>query len=178
MASSRRASFSITTMAVNESPTVIEPSQSSKSPLPSIPSLSPNPSSSSDSFDSSRPNSKGSSATSRSVSPSPAPRKVPARDDYESVELPTLPSIRPLPDGTSAGQSPRQESPPRSIPPSPAANPVTNHQPRRNWFPNTLGSLNFGLTLIGMLIFGKLAIWTAWNDALTTCSQLQSVSNP
>ena len=39
-----------------------------------------------------------------------------------------------------------------------------------------MGALTFGLTLIGMIVFGRLTIWQAWNDAATTCAQLYSVS--
>ena len=179
-------------MAMKGSPTIIEPTTSSNSPLPSIPSLSPNPSSSSESFDSSRPNSQGSSATSRSVSPSPIPKNVLAIDSQESIELPALPSNPPLPKNTSASQIHCQDDPPRSVPPAPAASPRNNQGaswfsrfgsliPRRNWFANALGTVGLGLTVIGMIVFGertyKLAVWSAWNDALDTCGQLNSVSS-
>lgn len=181
-------------MAMNGSPTINEPATSSATPLPSIPSLSPHPSSSSDSFDSSRPNSEVSSATSRSVSPSPSPisKSEPAIDSQGSIELPALPSNPSLLENTPASQSQRQNDPPRSVPPAPALSPRTNHEaswlsrlrsltPRRNWFGNALGTISLGLTLIGMIIFGertyKLAVWSAWNDALDTCGQLNSVSS-
>lgn len=178
-------------MAMNGSPTTTESPISSDSPLPSIPSLSPHTSSSSDSFDSSRPNSQASSATSRSASPSPNPKSVSAIDSHGSIELPVLPSNPPLQENTSANQSHHQNDTPRSIPPSLAASPKTNHKiswlsrlksliPRRNWFANALGAISLGLTLIGMIIFGertyKLAVWSARNDALDTCGQLNSVS--
>lgn len=176
-------------MEINGSPSIIEPTTSSDGPLPSIPSLSPNPSSSSDSFDSSRPNSQGSSATSRSVSPSPIPKSVPAIDSQDSVEPHALPPNPPLPENKSASQSHRQSHPPRSVPPAPTASPRTDHEvswisrlrflsPRRDWFANALGTISLGLTLIGMVIFGertyKLAVWSAKNDALDTCGQLDS----
>lgn len=178
-------------MAMNGSPTIIEPTTSSDSPLPSIPSLSPQPSSSSDSFDSSRPNSERSSATSRSVSPSPIPKSVPAVDSQESFKLSALPSNPAPQDNISASQLHRHNDPPRSVPPAPAATPRTNHEaswlsrlvsliPRRNWFANALGAISLGLTVVGMIIFGersyKLAVWSAWNDTLGTCGQLNSAS--
>lgn len=176
-------------MATSGSPTIFEPNTSSDAPLPSIPRLSPQPSSSSDSFDSSQPNSDGSSATSRSVSPTPNPKSVPATDSQEPVELPALPSNPQIPENTLASQSHRQNDPPRSIPPTPAVNTRINHEaswlsrlgslvPRKNWFANALGVISLGLTVIGMILFGertyKLAVWSAWNDALDTCGQLNS----
>lgn len=180
-------------MAVNGNPTINGPTTSYDGPSPSIPSLSPHPSSSSNSFDSSRPNSQGSSATSRSVSPSPSsiPKSVPVIDNQESVELPALPPNPPLPENTLASQSRRQNDPPRSVPPASAVGSRTKHEaswlsrlrsliPRKSWFGNALGIMSLGLTLIGMIIFGertyKLAVWSAWNDALDTCGQLNSVS--
>lgn len=177
---------------MNGSPTSIEPTTSSNSPLPSIPSLSPHTSSSSDSFDSSQPNSHGSSATSRSVSPSPIPKSVPKKDSQESIELPALPSKSPPPplDNVSASQLHFQNNIPRSVPPAPTTSPRTEHKaswvshlgflvPRRHWYANALGTIGLGLTLIGMIIFGlrtyKLAVWSAWDDTLDTCAQLNSV---
>ena len=178
-------------MAMNGSPTSIEPTTSSNSPLPSIPSLSPHTSSSSDSFDSSQPNSHGSSATSRSVSPSPILESVHKKDSQESIELPALPSQSPPPlDNASASQSHFQNNIPRSVPPAPATSPRTQRTaswlshlgflvPRRHWYANALGTIGLGLTLIGMIIFGartyKLAVWSAWDDTLDTCAQLSSV---
>ena len=189
----RQGQLCFAVMAMNGSPTINEPPTSYDGPLPSISSLSPHPSSSSDSFDSSRPTSQGSSATSRSVSPSPLsiPKSVPVIDNEESVELPALPSNPPLPENTSASQSHQQNDPPRSVPPASAVSPRVKHEaawlsrlrsliPRKGWVGNALGIMSLGLTLIGMIIFGertyKLAVWSAWNDALDTCGQLNSVS--
>ena len=169
---------------MDASPTVIEPTTSSDSPLPKIPYLSPHPSSSSDSFDSSRPSSQPSSTTSQSVSPSPIPKSVPVIDAHECTELPALPSTPPLSNNTAARQSQRQSEP---IQPASAVAPRTNYEaswvPRlgylilkKNWFTNTLGALSLGLTLIGMVIFGRITILAAWNDTIATCSQLVSVS--
>ena len=181
------------TMAMNGSPTIIEPTTSSDSPLPSIASLSPHTSSSSDSLDSSRPSSPGSSATSPSVSPSPIPKSLPAIDSQESIELPALPSNSPPPpDNISASQSHPQNDPPRSIPAARAVSPKRNNGTswlsrlgalvhRRSWYSNALGTIGLGLTLFGMIMFGertyRLAVWSAWNDTLDTCGQLNSVSS-
>ena len=178
-------------MAVQDSPTIIEPTTSSGQQLPAIPSLSPHPSSSSDSYDSSRPNSQASSTTSRSSSPSPIPKSSPRIENQESFELPTLPSL-PSPPANSTTETHRQHDTPTSVPPEAVADPSTPHKvswrqriwsliPRRNWFTNALGIISLGLTLIGMIIFGertyKFTVWSAWNDALETCAQLVSVSS-
>lgn len=178
-------------MALNGNPTTTESTSSSNIQLPGIPSLSPNTSSSSDSFDSSRPNSQASSATSRSASPSPIPKSAPAIDSHESLELPGLPSNSSLPESsTAAKQSHRQNVAPRSAPPTLAVSPRAKHEkswlshlrcliPRKTWFANALGVLSLGLTLIGMIIFELrsyiLAVWSARNGALETCAQLKSV---
>ena len=178
-------------MTVQDSPTIIEPATSSSPQLPAIPSLSPHPSSSSDSFDSSRPNSQASSTTSRSPSPSPILKSSPRIENQESYELPTLPSHPSLPTN-SATQTHRQHDTPTSVPPEAVADPnapqetswrhrIWSFIPRRNWFTNALGIISLGLTLIGMIIFGertyKFTVWSAWNDALETCAQLDSVSS-
>ena len=171
--------------AMDASPTVIEPTTSSDSPLPQIPYLSPPPRSSPDFFDSSRPSSQPSSTTSQSVSPSPIPRGVPVIDTHECTELPALPSAPTLSNNnTAARQSQRQSEP---IQPASAVTPRTDYEaswvPRPgyriftgNWFTNTLGALSLGLTLIGMVVFGRITILAAWNDTIATCSQLVSVS--
>lgn len=179
-------------MTTSDSPIIVEPTISSDAPLPSIPSLSPQPSSSSDSCDSSRPTSGASSATSRSVSPSPIPKSTPAIENQESIELPPLHSNPSSSENTSAGQLHGQGGPPRSVSPGPAVGPGTNHGAswfsrlcdlarRKKWFANTLGVISLGLTVIGMILFGqrtyRLAVWSAWNDALDTCGQLNSVSS-
>lgn len=175
-------------MTTNGSPTIKKPATSSAGPLPSIPSLSPDTSSSSDSFDSSRPDS-GSSATSRSVSPSPIPKSVPTTDSHESIELPVLPSTPSIPQTTSASELQRQNDPPRSVQLAPVVSSEPRHEDswlsrlgsfvfRRHWFTNTLGSLNLGLALIGMFVLLKLAIWTAWNDTIAACGQLANVRTP
>lgn len=176
-------------MAMNGSP---KPTISSDIPLPSIPGLSPHPSSSSDSFDSSRPNSQGSSATSRSVSPSPIPKSVLSIDSHKSIELSALHSSSTPPENTPADQTRRQEDPQRSVQPAPAVRPDTNNGilwlhrlrsliPRRNWFANAVGVVSLGLTLIGMIIFEnrtyKVTVVSALNEALGTCGQLNSVSS-
>lgn len=169
---------------MDASPTVIEPTTSSNSPLPKIPYLSPQPSSSSGSLDSSRPSSQPSSTTSQSVSPSPIPKSVPAIDTHECIELPALPSNPSLPNNTSAGHSQCQTEP---VQPDSAVNTRTNNEAswhRRlghlirtgNWLTNTLGALNLALTLVGMIVFGRITILAAWNDMKATCSQLVSVS--
>ena len=174
-------------MTTNGSPIIVEPTTPPNHPLPNIPHLSPHASSSSDSFDSSQPNSPASSATSRSDLPSPAPKSVGEVDSQESIELATLPSNPPLPETTPASQSQHRNEPPRSVPSNSAASSTANRQtswlwyfgclvPRGNWVSNILGSLNFWLALIGMLVFGNLAVWTARNDAFTTCSQIIIVS--
>ena len=174
-------------MATNGSPTVIEPTTPSVSPLPKVPGLSTNRSSSSGSFDSSRPTSQPSSTTSRSVSPSPLPKSVPAIDSHESIELPALPSIPPLPENILASEPQRRNEPPRSEPPALAVSPGTGSEatwlyrlgyliPTGVYFTNILGALSLGLALIGMIVFGRLTILTAWNDALANCAQLTSVS--
>ena len=177
-------------MAVEDSPTIIEPTTPGQQ-LPAIPSLSPNPSSSSDSFDSSRPISQASSTTSRSPSPSPLSKSSPRIEYQESFDLPTLPSY-PSPPTNSATQTHRQHDTPTSVPPEAISDPSTTHKvswghriwsliPRRNWFTNALGIISLGLTLIGMIIFGertyKLAVWSAYNDTLDTCGQILSVSS-
>lgn len=170
--------------AMDASPTVIEPTTSSNRPLPKIPYLSPQPSSSSDSFDSSRPSSQPSSTTSQSVSPSPIPKSVPAIDTHECIELPALPSNPSLPNNTSAGQSQRQTEP---VQPDSAVNTRTNNEASRhprlgylirtgNWLTNTLGALNLALTLVGMIVFGRITMLAARNDLIGTCSQWASVS--
>ena len=178
-------------MAVQDSPTIIKPITPSGQQLPAIPSLSPHPSSSSDSFDSSRPTSQASSTTSRSPSPSPILKGSPRIENQESFELPTLPSL-PSPPSNSTTKTHRQHDAPTSVPPETVADPSTSHEvswrhrfwsliPRRNWFTNALGIISLGLTLIGMIIFGertyKFTVWSAWNDALETCAQLASVSS-
>lgn len=181
-------------MAKNGSPTIIEPTTSSGSPLPSMPSLSPHTSSSSDSLESSRPNSQGSSVTSRSVSPSSIPKSVPVVDVDELIELPALPSSQPRPENTSASHSRRQRSPPRSVQSAPAGSPGTSREnktpwlhrlgsliPGRNRFANAVGVISLGLTLIGFIFFEertyKLEILAALNEAIGTCGQLNSVSS-
>lgn len=170
-------------MATDGSPTVIEPTTSPDSPLPKIPGLSPHESSSSDSFDSSRPTSQPSSTTSRSVSLSPIPKSVPAIDSHESIDLPALPSTPTHLENPSQ----RQNEPPRSAPPAPAVSPRTDNEvtllsrlryliPTGTCFANTLGALSFVLALIGMIVFGRITILTAWNDAIANCAQLRSVS--
>ena len=164
-------------MAVNESPIDNQPNTPSSSTLPRVPNLSPNPSSSSDSFGSSRPTSQASSATSRSVSSSPAAKCVPEIGSDQSIELSALPSTPAPPENPSASQPQGQTESPRSVQPTSAVSQGTNHEARHrgNWFSNTLGSLNFGLALIGMLVLGQLAVWTSWNDATATCAQIASV---
>ena len=174
-------------MAVEDSPTIIGPTTPSGQQLPAIPSLSPHPSSSSDSYDSSRPNSQASSITSRSPSPSPLSKSSPRTEYQESLELPPLP-LHPSPPTNSATQTRPQHDAPTSVPPEAVTDPSRPHGvswrhriwslvPRRNWFTNALGIISLGLTLIGMIIFGertyKLAVWSAENDTLGTCGQLR-----
>ena len=175
-------------MAVQDSPNIIEPTTPSGQQLPAIPSLSPHPSSSSDSFDSSRPNSQASSTTSRSPSPSPLSKSSPRIEYQESLKRPPLPS-HPSPPTNSATQTHPQHDAPTSVPPEDPSTPhgapwrhrIWSLIPRRNWFTNALGIISLGLTLIGMIIFGertyKLAVWSAENDTLDTCGQLNSVSS-
>ena len=176
-------------MTITESPTVIEPTTSSDSPLPKIPDLSPQTSSSSDSLDSSRPYSQASSATSRSASSSPVPKSVPPTDSHESIELSALPSTPPLPEDPSASQSQRQNEPPRSVPPASTVSSGKSHEsswlsrlaylvPSGTWFTNVLGVLSLGLALIGMIVFGRLTIWQAWLDAIAACNSYVDVSHP
>lgn len=170
-------------MAMDGSPTVIEPTTSPDSPLPKIPGLSHHQSSSSGSFDSSRPTSQPSSTTSRSVSLSPIPKSVPATDSHESVELSALPSTPPHLENPPQ----RQNEQPRSAPPAPAVSPRTDNEvtllsrlryliPTGICFTNTLGALSLLLALIGMIVFGRITMITALNDAMADCAQLKSVS--
>lgn len=171
-------------MAADGSPTVIEPTTSPDGPLPKIPGLSPHRSSSSGSFDSSRPTSQPSSTTSRSVSLSPITKSVPAIDSHESIELPALPSTPPHLENLPQ----RQNEPPRSAPLASDVSPRTDNEvtvlsrlrhliPTGVGFTNTLGALSFVLALIGMIVFGRITIITAWNDAIANCAQLRSVSS-
>lgn len=163
-------------MAMDGSPTVIEPTTSPDSPLPKIPGLSPHRSSSSGSFDSSRPTSQPSSTTSRSVSLSPIPKSVPAIDRQPS----TPPHLESPPQ--------RQNEPPRSAPPAPAVSPRTDNEvtlpsrlryliPTGICFTNTLGALSLLLALIGMIVFGIITLISVWNEAIADCAQLRSVSS-
>ena len=170
-------------MAMDGSPTVIEPTTSPDSPLPKIPGLSHHQSSSSGSFDSSRPNSQPSSTTSRSVSLSPIAKSVPAIDSHESIELPAWPSTPPHLESPPQ----RQNELPRSAPPAPAVSPRADNEvtlvsrlryliPTGICFTNTLGVLSLLLALIGMIVFGIITLISVWNEAVADCAQLRSVS--
>ena len=171
-------------MATEGSPIVNEAINPSDSPLPKVPALSPNTSSSSDS---SRPNSQASSRTSYSVSSSPIPKSIPTIDSDDSLEIPTLPSNPPLQEDASVSPSQQHKEIPKSVPPTSDAGPRRNHEaswlsrlaclvPTGQWFVNLMGFLTFALTLIGMIVFGRLTIGQAWNEAVDACAQLVSVS--
>ena len=171
-------------MATEGSPIITESTTPTNNPLPKVPSLSPNTSSSPGS---SRPASQASSRTSYSVSSSPIPKSIPTTDSDDSLEIAALPSNPPRPEDTSVSPSQRHDEIPRSVPPASDATPMRNHEaawlsrlaclvPTGQWFVNTMGVLTFGLTLIGMIVFGRLTIWQAWNEAATTCAQFVSVS--
>ena len=172
-------------MATEGNSIVTEAFNPSDSPLPKVPALSPNTSSSSDS---SRPNSQASSRTSYSVSSSPIPKSIPITESDDSFEIPALPSKPPLEEDTSVSPSQHHDEIPRSVPPASDARPRRNHEgswlsrlaclvPTGQWFVNIMGFLTFGLTLIGMIVFGRLTIGQTWNEAADACAQFLSVSH-
>ena len=176
--------FELAAMATEGSPIVTESTTSTNSPLPKVPSLSPNTSSSPGS---SRPASQASSRTSYSVSSSPIPKSIPTTDSDDSLENPALPPNPPRPEDISVSPSQRHDKIPRSVTPASDAMPMRNHEaswlsplarlvPTGQWFVNTMGVLTFGLTLIGMIVFGRLTIGQAWNEAANACAQFMAVS--
>ncbi len=177
------SSLKTTTMAVENhdtNPTIIEPAASSNAGTPPrllAPSLST--SSSSNSFDSSRPQSRGSSATSPSGSPPPAKPHEPT-----NIRPLTPLDLEPLPLNStlSPNEQPRNRGTPSTIEPSDRAE-SSSHQSaasrlslcgpmlsRRRWLEHALGLFTLVASLVGLLFIGvrtyKLAVISAENSTL------------
>ena len=166
----------------NTNPTIIEPAASSNAnagtpPRLLAPSLST--SSSSNSFDSSRPQSRGSSATSPSGSPPPAKPHEPT-----NIRPPTPLDLEPLPLNStlSPNEQSRNRGTPSTIEPSDRAE-SSSHQSaasrlslcgpmlsRRRWLEHALGLFTLVASLVGLLFIGvrtyKLAVISAENSTL------------
>ena len=179
-------------MAVNNrdaNPIIVEPAASPNSRPPSslhIPSL--NTSSSSTSFDSSRPQSRASSATSPSGSPSPAPT-----DDEDKIRPLAASDTEPLP--SSSPLIPNEQARHITIPSTthssqrPGGSSLSNGTarippyfpffPNRRWLEHSLGIFGLVASLVGLLFIGvrtyKLAVITTENSTLDGCTGLIQV---
>ena len=175
----------------NANPIIVEPAASPNSRPPSslhIPSL--NTSSSSTSFDSSRPQSRASSATSPSGSPSPAPTdgKYDLRPLAASDTEPLPPSTALLPNEqarnittsstTHSSQRPEDSSLSNGNAWTPPYFPFLLN---RRWLEHSLGIFGLVASLVGLLFIGvrtyKLAVVTTENSTLDGCTGLIQVRN-
>ena len=165
-------------------PIIIEPAASSSPDTPPKHHLTPSlhPSSSSTSFDSSRPQSRGSSATTPSVSSSPVPKSAYSHE-FSGLSPPSPLNLDPpVPDATS---------PTTYVPPEPAEGSSHSNgaawrflrcpsSTRRRWLEHALGVLTLVATLVGLLFVGvrtyKLAVISTENSTLDGCTGLIQVS--
>ena len=172
-------------------PIVVEPASSPNSRPPSslhIPSL--NTSSSSTSFDSSRPQSRATSATSPSRSPSPAPT-----DGKYDLKPLVASDTEPLPPSTSLipNEQGRNFTTPSTTHSSqrPEGSLISNGNAwtppyfpfllNRRWLEHFLGIFGLVASLVGLLFIGvrtyKLAVITTENSTLDGCTGLIQVSD-
>ena len=179
----------------NTNPIIIEPAASSNPTTPSrllTPSL--NTSSSSNSFDSSRPQSRGSSATSPTEPPSPSPREV---EPYEltNIRLPTTSDADPLPPTSPliANEQARNMTTTSTIQLSARAEGSSHSNgtawvssccpmfSNRRWLEHSLGVFGLVASLVGLLFIGvrtyKLAVISTENSTLDGCTGLIQVSD-
>ena len=193
-------------MAANETaapPIIVEPALSLEPPSPanSLVNSSPDPSSATDSYDSSRPQSQNSSNTSHSEPPSPsrghdwAPAELRSPNATELSRL-GPPSLAPPAPGTSPSNpfASENDSPISGPLPSPtntsngSQNTWINRQTswlstiptkihERRWLENTIGVLGVAVAIwLGVRGY-KLAVWQSWNDLRQTCASYKQVSN-
>ena len=176
-------------------PTIVEPAASSNTGTPPgllAPSL--NTSSSSNSFDSSRPQSRGSSATSPSGSPPPATRDV---EPYEVTNIgpSTPPDLEPMPRSStlSPNGGPRNRGTASTAVASDSAETASHLSAasrlslrvpvlsRRPWLQHTLGVITLVASLVALLFIGvrtyKLAVISTVNSTLDACTDLIQVSD-
>lgn len=179
----------------NANPIIVEPAASSGSETPPT-LLAPShyTTSSSNSFDSSRPQSRGSSATSASESRSPATRNVES-DELPSVRPPTPSEMEPLPLNStfSPDERPANRGIPSTTAPSERAECSSNSNgtpwlslchplfSRRRWLEHALGVFTLVASLVGLLFIGvrtyKLAVISTENSTLDSCTGLIQVSD-
>ena len=173
-------------------PIIVEPPASPNSRPPSslrIPSL--NTSSSSTSFDSSRPQSRASSATTPSGSPSPAPTD----DNYDMKPLaasdnePQPPNVSLIPNEqarniTAPSTTHPSQRPERSLLSNGNAwtPPYFSFLSNRRWLEHSLGVFGLVASLVGLLFIGvrtyKLSVITTENSTLDGCTGLIQASGP
>lgn len=182
-----------------ETPIIVEPTASSKaSPSPSLLTASPDPSSSSNSFESPRPESAYSNTSQSDVSPSPIedPKDV-SQTNPTQLASAIPPEIDPLPSPRTlvpTSQPINENSTPRSVPSNTSRNtsaPTTTttssrgssfrslrarlHE--RRWLETIIGALGLATALwLGVRGY-KLAVWQSWNDLRQLCSNYQQVDH-
>lgn len=165
-------------------PIIVEPTSSPDSGTPHrllTPSL--NSSSPSNSFESSRPHSRGSTTTSPSESSSPIPRSAYSHE-LSDMSPPTPPNLE-LP-------TPITTRPNASVPSEPAESSFHSNgvawlslfrsiSSRRRWLEHALAVFTLVASLVGLLFIGvrtyKLAVITTENSTLDGCTDLIQVSD-
>lgn len=184
-------------------PIIVEPAPSVQVPSPaSLVTSSLDPNSSSDSYNSSRPQSQYSSDTSQSELPSPldgqcrTPEIGTSPNDIELSSLappvlgPPSPSVTP-----PVSHATSENGPPRSVPPHPFPTETIDGSQEfginnrgtslatlrakiheRRWLENTIGVLGVAVAIwLGVRGY-KLAVWQSWNDLRQTCAAYKQVT--